>query len=189
MTQVTLAEVEDVRRRIAAAHVRAATRFRNAFATHPQLPPIAHLAMVAEELFADSTGVRVSGVAYEIENDLITPVYDNFDVDRTPAAIFEYWMLISEITGSSAWRMTRVIATAEEYDEALRRMQSPQIVRALIAAFLPTVEVDRAFLEVMVYTRADEERVERRALTLDASNEFHFHGRELIAEGKGGVGG
>ena len=54
-----------------------------------------------------------------------------------------------------------------------------------VASFLPSYE--RASLEVTVYTRASEERVERRMLTLDASNEFHFHSRELIAEGRGGV--
>ena len=44
-----------------------------------------------------------------------------------------------------------------------------------------------AFLEATVYTRAAEERIERRLLLLDPHNEFHFHGRELIAEGRGGV--
>ena len=32
-----------------------------------------------------------------------------------------------------------------------------------------------------------EEGVERRTLLLDDKNEFHYHGRELIAEGRGGV--
>ena len=83
--------------------------------------------------------------------------------------------------------MTRVIASPAEYDEALRRMQSPQIVRALVGSFLPSVDLERSQLEVVVYTRAAEERIERRSLMLDPSNEFHFHGRELIAEGRGGV--
>ena len=86
--------------------------------------------------------------------------------------------------------MTTVIASSDEYDAALRRMQSLQIVRALVASFLPSVEFrsdGTAFLEATVYTRADEERIERRLLLLDSLNEFHYHGRELIAEGRGGV--
>jgi hypothetical protein len=78
--------------------------------------------------------------------------------------------------------MTRLIATPEEYDAALRRMRSPQIVRALVASFLPSV--DGSKLDVTVYTRAGEERIERRLLILDESNEFHFHSRELIAESR-----
>ena len=69
-------------------------------------------------------------------------------------------------------------------------MQSPQITRALVASFLPEVDVradGSAMLEVTVYARAGEERIERRALLLDVMNELHFHSRELIAEGRGGV--
>src|SRR5437773_1292837 len=186
MTNVSLLEVEAIRRRVAGADQRAAAQFRDAYARRP-VPPIAHLQMLTDELLSETEGIRIDGRAYQIKDNLITPNYENFDVDRTPSAIFEYWMIISEITGSTSWRMTRVIATAEEYDEALRRMQSPQIVRAIVASFLPAVDVARAMLEVMVYTRAQEERVERRTLVLDASNEFHFHGRELIAAGRGGV--
>jgi hypothetical protein len=86
--------------------------------------------------------------------------------------------------------MTRLIATADEYDAALMRMQSPQIVRALNLTHLPSVDArddGTAFLEATVYTRAEEERVERRQLLLDVHNEFHYHGRQLIAEGRGGV--
>src|SRR5204862_7897717 len=96
----------------------------------------------------------------------------------------------SEIEASTSWRMTRVIATAEEYDAALRLMQSPQIVRALVMSFLPAVDIradGTAMLEATLYARAGEERVERRTLLLDVMNELHFHGRELIAEGRGGV--
>jgi len=69
-------------------------------------------------------------------------------------------------------------------------LQSPQIVRALVASFLPSVELrddGTASLEATLYTRADEERIERRQLLLDVLNEFHYHGRQLIAEGRGGV--
>jgi hypothetical protein len=182
-------EVDRVRRNIAAAHLRAAQNFREAFAAHP-LPATAYLEMLASALIEEAEGVRVIGPAYSFAGNVITPLYENFDVDRTPAAIFEYWLIISEIAGSASWRMTRVIATREEYDDALRRMQDLQIVRALVASFLPSVEIrddGTAMLEATVYTRAQEERVERRTLFLDASNEFHFHGRELIAEGQGGV--
>ena len=144
-------------------------------------PPTRHLEIVARTLIEEARSVRVTGDPYRLENGLIVPLYENFEFDD----VFEYWMLASEIAGSAAWRMTRVIAAADEYDEALRRMQSPQIVRALVASFLPSWERDS--LEVTVYTRADEERIERRMLTIDAGNEFHFHSRELIAEGRGGV--
>jgi hypothetical protein len=82
------------------------------------------------------------------------------------------------------------VATADEYDAALMRMHSPQIVRALIVTHLPSVDPrddGTAMLDATVYTRAEEERIERRQLLLDVHNEFHYHGRELLAEGRGGV--
>jgi hypothetical protein len=182
VTQVSLADVNDVRARIARAHERAAAEFRETFVLGVT-PPIRHLELVAKYLLDEARGVRATGEVYAIEDGLLVPMYENFEVDSD--AYFEYWMIVSEITGSTAWRMTKVIATNEEYDEALKRMRDPQIVRALIGSFLPSYE--RSSLEVTLYTRASEERVERRMLTLDASNEFHFHSRELLAEGRGGV--
>ena len=181
---LTFAEVEDVRQRIARAHERAAKQFRETFVLG-RTAPTHHLELVASALMHEARGVRLIGEPYVIENELLTPLYENFEVDRE--ALFEYWMIISEITGSPAWRMTRVIAAPDEYDAALKRMQSPQIVRAIFASFLPSIDLDRSMLAVTLYTRAGEERVERRTLVLDASNEFHFHGRELVAEGRGGI--
>ena len=118
------------------------------------------------------------------------PLWPYFDVDRTPAAVLEYWLIASEISASTAWAMTKLIADRDDYDAALRRMQQPQLVRALVASFLPSAELrddGSAFLEVTVYTRAAEERVERRLLAMGEDNELRFHSRELIAEGRGGV--
>ena len=179
---MTLAGVKDIRGRIARAHARAAAEFRDAFIPG-QTPPTRHLELLAAALIDEARGVRLRGPAYSIDGNVVTPLYANFDVD--PSALFEYWMIASEIAGAPSWRMTRVIASAEEYDGALRIMRSPQIVRALVGSFLPTV--DHRALEVTVYTRADEERIERRLLVLGEDNEFDFHGRELIAEGRGGV--
>ena len=189
VSQLSATDVDRVLHNIAAAHLRAAQEFREAFAAHP-LPATAYLEILANALIEEAAGVRLTGLGYTFADNVITPLYKNFDVDRTPAAIFEYWLIISEIAGSASWRMTRVITTREDYDDALRRMQDLQIVRALVASFLPAVEIrddGTAMLQATVYTRAQEERVERRTLFLDASNEFHFHGRELIAEGRGGV--
>jgi hypothetical protein len=69
-------------------------------------------------------------------------------------------------------------------------MAHPQLVKPLFVSYLPAGEFREdgtAILEVTVYTRATEERIERRELLLDRNREFHFHGRELIAEGRGGV--
>jgi hypothetical protein len=69
-------------------------------------------------------------------------------------------------------------------------MNQPQIVRALLPTLLPRVEIrddGTALLDVTVATRAGEERIERRRLLLDRSGEFHAHGRDLFAEGKGRV--
>lgn len=189
MTALARASVESVRARIARAHEQAAARFRDLFIAG-QTPPTVHLELLTDALIENAEGVRLHGRAYDIENGLMTPRYENFDVHREPEAILEYWLVISEITGSAVWRMTRLIASAEEYDDALRRMQLPRIVRAIVGSFLPSVEIaddGTALLEVTVYTRADEERIERRQLFLDEHNEFHFHGRELIAEGRGGI--
>jgi len=190
-------DVQRIRARIARAQQLAAIRFRGAFAAG-SLPPVAHLRIQAAALIECAEGVKLDGeIAYDVIGDIVTPyvergrpVYPYLDVARTPAAIFEYWLIISEIESSTSWKMTRVIASAEEYAEALKRMQSPQIVRALVASFLPDVDIradGSAMLEATVYARAGEERIERRTLLLDVMNELHFHGRELIAEGRGGV--
>jgi hypothetical protein len=199
VTTLTLDAVQRVRDRIARAHAQANERFREAFAngTGP-LPPKAHMAMQAAALVENASGLRVNGeIRYDVIGDESTPyvdrgkpVYEFFDVDRNPEAIFEYWMIISDIVGATSWRMTRLIATADDYDAALMRMQSPQIVRALIVTHLPSVDArddGTALLEATVYTRAEEERIERRQLLLDVHNEFHYHGRALLAEGRGGV--
>ena len=181
MTALTAADVTRIRERIARAHEIAAIEFRDSFVPG-KTDPTTHLQLLADALIGESDGIRLRGPAYEIRNGMIEPRYENFIVERTPVTIFEYWLIVSEITGSDAWRMTKLIASADEYDAALKRMQSPQIVRALVASFLPSVEGSR--LEATVYTRAGGERIERRQLVLDEHNEFHFHGRELIAEGR-----
>jgi hypothetical protein len=197
VTTLSREEVDRVRDRIARAHELAAAQFRDTFVAG-QTPPTAHLEILAAALLEYAEGVRLDGrVQYLLDGDVIAPfivpdepLFNYFNVDRTPAAVFEYWLVMSEIMASTSWRMTTVITSPDEYDAALRRMQSPQIVRALIASFLPSVELrtdGTAFLEATVYTRAEEERVERRLLLLDQLNEFHYHGRELIAEGRGGV--
>ena len=197
MTSIAFESVQAIRARIERANQIAALRFREAFAAGP-LPPVAHLRMQAAALIESADGVRLNGeIAYDVTVDLVTPyvergkpIYPYFEVARTPEAILEYWLIVSEIEASTSWRMTRLIASAEEYGAALGRMQSPQIVRALVTQFLPEVDVradGTAMLEVTVYARAGDERVERRTLDLDVMNEFHFHARELLAEGRGGV--
>jgi len=188
--------VQRVRARIQRAQQVAAARFRDAFAAGP-LPPVAHLQMQAAALLENSA-IRLNGeIHYDRTVDVVTPyvergkpIYPYFEVPRTPEAIFEYWLIVSEIEAAVSWRMTRVLASAEEYGEALRLMREPQIVRALVASFLPEVDVradGAATLEATVYARAGDERIERRTLFLDVMNEMHFHNRELIAEGRGGV--
>ncbi|HEV8434286.1 MAG TPA: hypothetical protein VGR95_12800, partial [Thermoanaerobaculia bacterium] len=157
MTRHTISstDVDRVRERIARAHEIAAIQFRDSFVPG-KTDPITHLQLLADALIGESDGIRLCGPAYEIRNGLIEPRYENFIVDRTPATIFEYWLIISEITGSDSWRMTKLITSPEEYDAALKRMRSPQIVRALVVTFLPRVEGNR--LEVTVWTPACIER-------------------------------
>lgn len=179
VTTLSLEEVERVRGSIARAHETAAGRFRERF----PLPPSAYRELLAEALLESVEGVRFDGDVEDIR-------YPDFTIERTPAAIFAYWLVVSEMIATATWAMTKVIATREEYDDALRRMQSPQLVRVLIPSFLPRVELrddGTALLEAVVYTRAVEERIERRQLILDTVNELHYHGRELLAEGRGGV--
>lgn len=180
MTTLSLESVERIRAGIARAHELAAARFRERF----PLPPNAYREILAEALLE-----CVEGVTFEGDVDDIR--YPDFQIDRTPEGIFAYWLVVSEMIATASWAMTKVLATREEYDDALRRMQSPQIVRALIPSFLPRVDLrddGTALLEAVVYTRATEERIERRQLILDTTNELHYHGRELLAEGRGGVG-
>jgi hypothetical protein len=121
---------------------------------------------------------------------LRSELFPFFDVERTPIGVFEYWLVISEILASPAWHVTKLIADHDEYDQALNRMKSPQIVRAIPPPMLPDAELREdgtALLDVTVYTLAGEERIERRTLALDRDNELRFHGRVLLAEGRGGV--
>jgi hypothetical protein len=176
---LSIEEVDRVREGVTRAHALAATRFRERF----PLPPEAYRELLAEALLECAEGVQFDG-------DLDDVRYPDFTIERTPAAIFAYWLVVSDITASATWAMTKVIARREEYDAALARMTSPQLVRVLVVDFLPRVELrddGTALLEAVVYTRALEERIERRQLILDTTNELHFHGRQLLAEGRGGV--
>jgi len=193
---ISLDEVNDVRSRIARARGLAAERFRDAFAAG-SVKPEGHLAIQAAALLEVAEGTRVRGggaIDYDIRGRDVTPfvvrgepLFPHLSVVRTPEGIFEYFMIISEVLASPSWSVTKLIASADEYNEALKRMKQPQIVRATFVSFLPSVDDERTMLEVTLHSRAGEERVERRALALDEHNEFHFHSRDLIAEGRGGV--
>lgn len=199
---ISLEDVERVRRTVASAHEIAASRFRDEFAGI-DLPPEerwrVYLGVRAGALLdaAASVGLRRGSIAYEIEGRRVTPyvvrgepVYPYFRVPRTPDALFEYWIVVSEIVATPSWNLTRVVAGRSEFDAALRAMKDPQLVHATFTSFLPAAEWrddGAALLEVTVYTRAQQERIERRTLVLDAGNEFHFHSRELVAEGSDGV--
>jgi hypothetical protein len=185
---VSLDDVNRLRGNVARAHALAAQRFRDAFAESP-LPPSAHLEMLAAALLETAEGVRFDGQLPSFANR-DHAIFRHFHIGRTPSALLEYWLIVSEIFATSSWAMTRLVATSEEYDEALRRMTSPQIVRAIIIELLPGVEWrddGTAMLDVTLYTRATEERIERRQLFLDAHQELHFHARSLLAEGRGGI--
>ena len=114
-----------------------------------------------------------------------------FTIDQKGEALLEYWMLTSELLSSAEWKMTKLIATPAEQDSLLAAMNRPQIVNALFANYLPEAEFlndGTAFLDITVYSRAGQERIERRRLFLDTRNELHFHSRQIVAEGEGGVG-
>ena len=135
---------------------------------------------------ADPALLESEGAHLRVEHALLP----YFSIDRNPESLYEYWFLLSELLGSDAWRMTTVIAKAGEYDEAIARLKAPQLVRPLFVSYLPAAEWradETALLEVTVYSKAGEERIERRTLLLDRNHEWVFHGRELIAEGQGGV--
>ncbi len=151
--------------------------------------------------FIDEARRMIAPVAYSGENrpapaeiDSLRPeefLYPFFEIDSTGEALLEYWMLTSELLSSADWKMTKLIASPEEHDAHLNGMDQPQIVNALFAGFLPEFEFQAdgtAFLDLTIYTRAKEERIERRRLFLDANHELHYHSRQLIAEGRGGVG-
>lgn len=200
---IPLHEVERVRDQLNRAHALAAERFRTAFAQQSDLPPNerwrAHLEIQAAALLETARDVSsVQRIQYDVIGRTVIPfivrgepLFRRLTIARTPEALFEHWMIVSELHASSAWAMTKVIATAEEYNAAIARMQQPQLVRALVASFLPEAEWhgDQAMLVVTVHARADEERVERRVLTLDQAGEWSFHSRELLVEGRGGVSG
>jgi hypothetical protein len=196
---IALDEVAGVRARIARARTLAAERFRDAFQSGGAAPE-SHLAIQAAALLEAAEGIRVrdgGAIGYDIRGRDVTPfvvrgepLFPHLSVLRTHVAVFEYFMVVSELLASPAWSVTKLIATPEEFDEALRRMKQPQIVRATFTSYFPAVDLrddDTALLEVTLHTRAGEERIERRFLALDEKNEFHFHSRELVAEGRAGV--
>jgi len=198
-------DVKRIRASLARAHALAAGRFHEAFDRQVDIAPEdrwrVHLEIQASALLETAEGVRLRDggrIKYRVQDDrTITPyvvegqpLFPHFVIRRTTTALFEYWLIISEILASSAWAVTKVIAVPGEYDDALRRMREVQIVRVIPGILLPSVEWrddGTAMLQVTLYTRAGEERIERRLLALDAKNEFHFHSRELLAEAKGGV--
>jgi len=204
MQSLTPEDVKRIRTSLAKAHALAAGRFHEAFDRQIDVEPNdrirIHLEIQASALLETAEGVhlREGRIRYHVLGDRRVvpyvvdgePLFPHFTIRRTPAAIFEYWLIVSEVLASPTWTVTKVITQSGEYDDALRRMREPQIVRALPGVFLPAVdwrEDGTIVLMATVYTRAGEERVERRTLMLDGNNEFHYHSRELIAEAKGGV--
>ncbi|HYM61405.1 MAG TPA: hypothetical protein VEZ11_10985 [Thermoanaerobaculia bacterium] len=168
-----------------ARHVRLRDGYRIAYRIDEQRTIYPHaVAFVGPSSAGPSAVPPASALAPDVA------LYPYFVIDPEPAALFEYWLITGEILGSPTWATTRLITTGEEYSEALGKMQQTQIVRALVVTFLPTAEWrddGTGVLEVTVWSRAGEERIERRTLMLDRNHELQFHGRELIAEGRGGV--
>lgn len=116
--------------------------------------------------------------------------YPYFQLEKTAVGVFEFFLFTSEVMGSATWQVTKVIGDYDEYNELLSKMEAPQIVNALFSNVEPAVEFrpdGTSMLDVTLYSRAQEERIERRSLSLDQHQEFHFHSRALIAEGRGGV--
>jgi hypothetical protein len=199
---IPLVEVDRVRRAVDEAHDVAAARFREAFDSSA-LPPEErfgmYMQMRADALLEAARYVRLrhGRLAYAFDGRAVTPyvvagepVYSYFDVPRIGEAVFEYFVLAGEILATPAWNLTRIIASADEYGAALKTMNQPQLVDVTVASFLPQVDLredSSALLHVTLYTRATEERVERRTLALDPWNELQFHSRHLIAEGAAGV--
>jgi|GEM_PF-559601 len=119
-----------------------------------------------------------------------TALFPFFRIDRSGEALLAYWIFTSELLSSASWSMTRLLAGSEEYNEALAVMKQPQLVKPLFVSILPSAEFKpdgSALLDVTVYTRAQEERIERRTILMDHNQELIYHGRDLIAEGHGGV--
>lgn len=214
MEILSLDQVEGIRARFERARDLAATRFRESFAEQVELPPNerwrAHLEIQAATMLEALKGVSLQNdqrIAYFIDGRVIHPMvlshsrpavahdpasalFPFFKIERSVAALYEYWLFTSELLASASWRLTRVIATTEEYNEALSGMAQPQLVKPLFVSYLPAGEFRQdgtAILEVTLYTRAGEERIERRQLLLDRNQELHFHGRDLVAEGRAGV--
>lgn len=119
-----------------------------------------------------------------------TRLFRWFRIERTDRALLAYWFLTSELSATAAWATTSLIANAEEYSAALGRMKSVEIVRALNVSWLPVADWradGTGTLEVTVYTRGGEERIERRVLICDRDQELTFHGSQTIARGGGGI--
>lgn len=199
---IALDEVLRVRQAVEDAHADAASHFRSVF-DQSTLPPEerwgAYMHVRADALIAAAAHLRLRDgrILYEFDGRTVTPyvvagepLYPHFDVPRTASALFEYFVIVSEIFATPAWNLTKIIATSDEYDTALATLNQPQIVNAMFRTFLPEADIrsdGTSMLSVTLCTRAGEERVERRTLSLAADNEFRFHSAMLIAEGRGGV--
>ena len=209
--------VREIRERLDDARAVAAARFRDDFNRHGGVEPNErwrfHLEIQAQALLERARWVSLesgSVVRYRFVDDrtiqpYVAPIgrpalageirperdfYPAFRIERSPEALLEYWIVVSELSGSPSWNLTRLITNRQGYGDALAKMRSPDIVRALVVSWLPSAEWREdgtALLEVVVYSRSGDERIEKRQLLLDLDQEFRFHGRDLIAEGRGGV--
>ncbi|HXI12644.1 MAG TPA: hypothetical protein VNM92_08355 [Thermoanaerobaculia bacterium] len=121
---------------------------------------------------------------------LETALFPFFRIERSGVGLLEYWMLVSELLSSASSSVTRLIASSSEYDAAVSRIDRPDMLRALYVSYLPSFEWrsdETAMLELTLYSKAGEERIERRRIHLDRNQELVLHDREVIVEGRGGI--
>ena len=209
MEVIDVSEVREIQARMLRARELTAARFQEAFAADPAPPEERwgkHLELQAGALLETAAEARLprgATVHYDVEQGsrLVTPyvldsagmrheIFEALPADLTPAGVLELWLIQSELLVSTAWAMTRLIVTAGEFDESLAKMRDPQLVRLPSRNHAPTVDLRGprdGMLEVTVYSRAGEERIERRRLSWKDDGQFHFHSRDLLAEGRGGV--
>ena len=144
--------------------------------------------LIAPVVVRDDERAQTLPPAQEIR--LESALFPFFRIERSGIGLLEYWMLVSELLSSASSSVTKLIASSSEYDEAVARIDRPDMLRALYLSYLPSFEWrsdETAMLELTLYSKAGEERIERRRLHLDRNQELVLHDREVLVEGRGGI--
>ncbi len=128
---------------------------------------------------APDAGVVASGQ----DADLL---YRHFEIDRSPAGVFEYWFAMQEIWASSRWAHSRVLATADELGQITAA--EGWTVENLAEHCAPAVVSGEgsSHLAVLVYSPIGQQRIELQSIAIGEDKVVRYGAPVLVAAGPRG---